>query len=67
MSNTGIKAFSLLIEINNRTGLPTGRSKPNIPEDPDYIAPVEDLEACPLTIIQEFSDEFSSEFLIPEP
>lgn len=60
MSNTGMKAFSLLVEINNRTGEPTGRTKPNVPEDPDYIPPVSDLSACPTP--EEFSDEFSPEY-----
>jgi hypothetical protein len=64
MENTGIKKYSVLIEINDRTGLPTGRTKPNVPTDPDYIAPIEDLNACPIDENQEFSREFSHEFLI---
>lgn len=47
-ANNGQKVYTLLVEINTRTGLPTGRVKPNIPSDPNYIAPVEDLTACPL-------------------
>lgn len=46
--NNGIKVYTLLVEINQRTGQPTGRVKPNIPSDPNYIAPAEDLTACPL-------------------
>lgn len=46
--NTGDKVFTVLVEINTRTGLPTGRTKPNIPSDPNYIAPSEDLDLCPI-------------------
>lgn len=47
--NTGRKIFTNLIEVFADTGLPTGNVKPNTPGDPDYIAPIEDLIACPLT------------------
>lgn len=46
--NNGEKIFTLLVEINSRTGLPTGRFKPNVPIDPNYIAPTIDTIACPL-------------------
>lgn len=59
MNNTGLKLYSILIEINDRTGQPTGRTKPNLPNDPDYIAPVIDREACPTHEFNE--EEFSTE------
>lgn len=34
--------------MNTRTGQPTGRTKPNIPSDPNYIAPATDTDACPI-------------------
>lgn len=46
--NNGDKIFTLLVEMNSRTGQPTGRLKPNIPSDPNYIAPIVDTIACPL-------------------
>lgn len=46
--NNGEKIFTLLAEYNARTGEPTGRTKPNVPADPNYIAPTTDLVACPL-------------------
>lgn len=48
MENDGYKIYTVLVEYNSRTGLPTGRTKPNIPSDPDYRAPVIDLTLCPL-------------------
>lgn len=48
-SNTGKKKYSILIEYDGYTKEPTGRIKPNIPSDPDYVAPVIDLIACPVT------------------
>jgi len=59
-NNTGLKIYTLLIEVSNKTGEPTGRTKPNLPEDPDYIAPEIDYNACP---IYEFNEE---EFPIQE-
>lgn len=46
--NNGQKVYTLLVEYNVRTGLPTGRVKPNDPNDPNYIAPVVDESTCPL-------------------
>lgn len=46
--NDGTKVYTLLVEYNLRTGQPTGRIKPNVPSDPNYIAPVTDLSTCPL-------------------
>lgn len=46
--NDGTKVYTLLVEYNIRTGQPTGRTKPNVPSDPNYIPPVEDLINCPL-------------------
>lgn len=48
IDNNGIKVYTILVEFNVRTGQPTGRTKPNVPADPNYIAPVEDLTMCPL-------------------
>ena len=47
-ANTGRYIVTTLYEINEVTGERTGRVKPNDPDDPDYIAPYENLTACPL-------------------
>lgn len=54
MENTGILIYSILIEVDEETGEPTGNTKPNIPSDPDYIPPVENTDMCPLPIITWF-------------
>lgn len=46
--NNGEKVYTLLVEYNLSNGLPTGRVKPNLPSDPDYIASLIDYEVCPL-------------------
>lgn len=46
--NSGTKVYTTLVEYSVATGQPTGRIKPNIPTDPDYIAPSTDLSTCPL-------------------
>jgi hypothetical protein len=46
--NNGLKIYTLLVEYSTLTGIPTGRTKPNVPSDPDYIDPVEDLTTCPI-------------------
>lgn len=46
--NTGLKVYAILIEMSTLTGQPTGVTKPNVPSDPDYIAPVVDHVTCPL-------------------
>lgn len=46
--NNGVKVYTLLVELNTRTGQPTGRIAANIPSNPNYIAPVTDLVSCPL-------------------
>lgn len=38
-SFVGIVDFGVLIQIDRRTGIPTGLIKPNTPGDPDYIPP----------------------------
>lgn len=48
IENTGQLIYNILIEINDRTSLPTGRTKLNIPSDPDYIPPHIDGVVCPL-------------------
>ena len=48
MENTGLFIYTNLIEIDAVTGLPTGITKPNVPSDPDYIAPFVSLD-CPLS------------------
>jgi hydrogenase maturation factor len=48
MNNTGVKIYRWLKEIDVNTGLPTGARKPNLPNDPDYVAPVVDLDNCPI-------------------
>lgn len=47
--NTGNLITLTLQEVNEITLTPTGDTKPNIPSDPDYIAPVEDTITCPIT------------------
>lgn len=46
--NTGYKAWTTLEEYQPDTGLATGNTKPNDPEDPDYVGPVYDTDYCPL-------------------
>lgn len=46
--NTGRKIYTTLIEVNATNGSPTGRSKPNIIGDPDYIAPTTNITMCPI-------------------
>lgn len=48
MRNTGLKGFRVLEEYFIDTGEPTGRTKPNIPEDPDFIPPTADYVSCPI-------------------
>lgn len=51
--NTGKKIYNTLIQVQimpNGDRVPTGQTKPNDPEDPDYIAPVDDLTMCPITV-----------------
>lgn len=48
LKNTGRKFFQLLEQYNISNGQPTGIYKPNNIGDPDYIAPVIDLVACPI-------------------
>lgn len=53
--NTGKKIYRWLKEIDANTGQPTGNRKLNLPQDPDYVAPVEDLLYCPLPSDQDIS------------
>lgn len=46
--NTGQAFFQLLEEVDADTLVPTGRTKTNNALDPDYIAPAENLVACPI-------------------
>ena len=48
LENTGMKAYQTLEQYYESTGEATGVTKPNVPEDPDYVPPVEDLTSCPL-------------------
>lgn len=65
--NNGHKVFTLLVEYSSLTGQPTGRQKPNVPEDPNYIAPIVDLISCPLggantaPIIVEIDSEYTAD------
>ena len=47
-SNTGTLLTLTLQEVTDPGGVPTGETKPNVPDDPDYIAPVTDTITCPL-------------------
>lgn len=44
---TGKLTYTILEEIDTFTGNATGLTKPNVPSDPDYVAPVFDPVACP--------------------
>lgn len=47
MINTGRVVYGTLKQVFVDTGEPTGElNKDNLPEDPDYISPVEDPETC---------------------
>lgn len=60
MVTTGKKGYSSLAEVDVYTGQKTNYTKPNVPEDPNYIPMVVDYESCP---VGEFSEEdFSNEF-----
>lgn len=48
MANTGQKFYQVLEQYYVDTGKATGVTKYNLPGDPDYIEPSEDLETCPL-------------------
>lgn len=48
MGNTGRLICTELVEVDIETGELTGRVKPNLPEDPDYIPPIEDPQTCPI-------------------
>jgi hypothetical protein len=50
MGNTGKKVITLLRKKNLTTGVLTGTTKPNIPGDPDYVPPQDDLVACPVPV-----------------
>lgn len=43
---TGRKKFKLLVEYDVNTGRPTGRTKPNVDTDPDYVEPIDDPTVC---------------------
>lgn len=47
-TSTGEVEYEDLEEYNTDTNIATGNTKPNIDSDPDYIAPAENLDACPL-------------------
>lgn len=46
--NTGRKIYTQLKEVSSFTREETGRTKPNVLSDPDYIAPVNDTLSCPI-------------------
>lgn len=46
--NTGYKAWTTLEQYRADTGVATGLTKPNDPEDPDYVPPEFDPDTCPL-------------------
>lgn len=52
MANNGIKTYITLNQVEGPCPVPctpTGNVKNNAPSDPDYIAPYQDLVACPVT------------------
>lgn len=48
MGNNGYKKYTILIEYDGVTNQPTGRVKPNLITDPDYVPPVYDPIYCPV-------------------
>lgn len=48
MTNTGRKIYTELVEVTSYTGQLTGRTKPNVPSDPDYIPPQQNTSSCPI-------------------
>jgi hypothetical protein len=46
--NTGIAVYDFLEQYFVESEDPTGQTKINTPSDPDYVAPVENLAACPI-------------------
>lgn len=47
-ARTGFVGYSILKQYDNINEMFTGVEKPNIPEDPDYVAPVENTSICPI-------------------
>lgn len=52
MANSGYKGWSTLEQYYTDTSAATGVTKPNIPSDANYVAPVYDLTACPVDSIK---------------
>jgi len=50
----GYVFYTILEEYTVSTGINTGNTKDNDPEDPDYIGPVYDTEQCPLSEITQY-------------
>lgn len=50
MANTGRKIILTLKEVTDPGGVPTGNTKPNVPEDPDYIPPEFPSPDCPVVV-----------------
>lgn len=48
MANTGKKIVLTLKQVDQATGAPSGMTKPNAQDDPDYIAPYKDTKDCPI-------------------
>jgi hypothetical protein len=61
MSNTGVKIYRFLKEVNIVSGLPTGLVKPNVSSDPDYVAPVADYATCPIEFWRPINGECEKE------
>lgn len=47
-ARTGYVGYTLLRQYDNISETFTGLEKPNVSEDPDYVAPVENLNLCPI-------------------
>src|ERR1700744_1552994 len=47
MGYNGYKKYQILVQYDACTNQPTGIVKPNLPTDPDYVAPVYDPVMCP--------------------
>jgi len=69
--NTGYKIYDTLLERIIGTNNFTGQTRPNTQGNPDYVAPVQDPEMCPVNVeppIQTFEPEWigTSEYCVTE-
>lgn len=74
MGNTGRKIILQLKELAQPSNTPTGNVKPNVAGEADYVAPYQDLTACPVTfdtvcpspVLTNTGTPVSYEFALPD-